>query len=163
MDGRRSLYLLRHADAGDPGAWHGDDDLRPLSDKGVRQAERMGRHLARIGFEPDAILTSPRLRARQTADVVATALGREVAEEPRLADGLSPSIVASLLADAGDPQRAVLVGHDPDFSELLATLTGASEVPMKKGALARLDLRGELAPGAATLRWLLPPELLPRG
>ncbi len=59
------------------------------------------------------------------------------------------------------PVRPVLVGHDPDFSELLALLTDAGEIPMRKGAIARVDLERPLEIGRGVLRWLLPPELIP--
>ena len=157
-----SLHLLRHADAGDPEAWQGDDTARPLSGKGVRQAERLARHLAAVGFEPDAILTSPKIRAVQTAEIVGRALGVEPRTDERLMGAPGLREVAAILADAGSPRRPVLVGHDPEFSEMLAELCGASSVPMKKGALARVDLRGPLAAGTGELRWLLPPDLLPR-
>ena len=65
------LYLLRHAHAGDPADWDGPDDARPLSEKGERQADRLGRYLARLGFAPDAIITSPKVRAARTAEIVA--------------------------------------------------------------------------------------------
>jgi phosphohistidine phosphatase len=161
-EGPISLHLLRHADAGDPGKWQGDDAARPLSEKGVRQAERLGRHLARVGFEPDAILSSPRLRALQTAEIVGKALGVEVTADDRLAGSLDPGSVTALLHDAGSPRRPVLVGHDPDFSELLAGLVGAPDLSMKKGALARVDLAAGIATGGGALRWLLPPDLVPR-
>lgn len=154
------LYLLRHAHAGDPEAWDGPDDRRPLSDKGEKQAERLGRFLAGIGFTPDAIITSPKARAAQTAALVAAQLGTPVTEDARLGGELTISGVEAILRDAGDPGRAVLVGHDPDFSELVATLSGAPEVPMKKGALARIDLPRPLEPGGGILRWLVPPDLL---
>ena len=56
----------------------------------------------------------------------------------------------------------MIVGHDPDFSELLALLVGASEIPMRKGAIARVDLARPIEPAGGMLRWLLPPELIPR-
>jgi phosphohistidine phosphatase len=157
-----SLHLLRHADAGDPEKWQGDDAARPLSEKGVRQAERLGRHLATVGFEPDAILSSPNVRALQTAEIVGRALGVSATVDDRLAGSLDPAGVAALLRDAGEPRRPVIVGHDPDFSELLAELTGAPDLAMKKGALARVDLAEGVRPGSGVLRWLLPPDLLPR-
>jgi phosphohistidine phosphatase len=159
--GKLSLHLLRHADAGDPEAWQGDDAARPLSDKGVRQAEELGRHLALVEFETDAILSSPKLRALQTAQIVGKALGLKPTIDERLAGSLDPRIVASLLEDAGGPARPLIVGHDPDFSELLAELTGAPRMSMKKGAIARLDVRDGLRPGSGVLRWLLPPDLVP--
>jgi phosphohistidine phosphatase len=154
------LYLLRHAHAGDPAAWDGPDDRRPLSDKGVRQAERLGRFLADIGFETDAIITSPMVRATQTAQVVAERLGKPVSEDARLAGGVTLGTLEAVFRAAGDPQRAMIVGHDPDFSELVALLCDGARVPMKKGALARIDVDGPLVPGAGLLRWLVPPDLL---
>lgn len=154
------LYLLRHADAGDPLAWGGPDERRPLSDKGRKQAERLGRFLAAMGFRPDAIITSPKTRAAQTAELVAGQLGLAVGVDDRLGDGLGLAELERLLRDAGDPERTVIVGHDPDFSDLVATLCGTDGVPMRKGALARIDVTRPLEPGGGTLRWLVPPDLL---
>ena len=162
VEGPVSLHLLRHADAGDPEKWQGDDAARPLSEKGVRQAERLGRLLAGAGFEPDAILSSPKIRALQTAEIVGRALGVAVRAEEALAGSLDPGRVAVLLRDAGGPRRPVICGHDPDFSELLAELSGAPNLTMKKGALARIDLAQGVRAGGGVLRWLLPPDLLPR-
>ena len=67
------VYLLRHADAGDPERWAGDDALRPLSEKGELQAERLGSFLAEIGFQPETIISSPKVRALRTAEVVGAA------------------------------------------------------------------------------------------
>lgn len=153
------LHLLRHAHAGDSAEWSGPDAARPLSGKGRRQAERLGAFLASVGFRPDAIVTSPKLRAAQTADVVATALGLTVQTDNRLAIGFGLAELRALL-DELDAARPVLVGHDPDFSDLLSTLCGTSSVPMKKGALARIDMRPPVGAGAGTLRWLIPPDLL---
>jgi phosphohistidine phosphatase len=157
-----NLHLLRHADAGDPETWQGDDAARPLSEKGKRQAERLGRHLARVGFETDAILSSPKLRALETAEIVGRALGIEAKVDDRLGGPLDLRRVAAILRAAGAPGRPVLVGHDPDFSELLARLIGAPNLPMKKGAIARVDVTGGLTAGAGVLRWLLTPELVPK-
>lgn len=154
------LYLLRHAHAGDPSAWDGPDERRPLSEKGEKQADRLGRFLAGIGFQADAIITSPRLRAAQTAKAVAERLGLPVGEDDRLAGEVGIGTLESILRDAGEPVRPVIVGHDPDFTDLVATLCGAARVPMKKGALARIDVDRPLQPGAGTLRWLVPPDLL---
>ena len=154
------LYLLRHAHAGDAGAWEGPDERRPLSDKGEKQADRLGRFLAGIGFEADAIITSPKVRAAQTAKHVAERLGLPVGEDERLAGELSIGTLDAVLRDAGDPARPVVVGHDPDFTELVALLCGAARVPMRKGALARIDVSRPLEPGGGTLRWLVPPDLL---
>jgi phosphohistidine phosphatase len=161
MADRQQLYLLRHADAGDPEAWDGPDAVRPLSAKGRRQSERLGRHLAAAGFKPDVVLTSPKLRAAETAELVAAALETNVTVDERLASGVGLETIDEALRAAGSPDKPVLVGHDPDFSDLLSTLVGA-ETPMKKGALARIDLVDGVRPGGGVLRWLLPPDLLAR-
>ena len=156
------LHFLRHADAGDPEGWAGDDALRPLSQKGELQAERLGSFLAEIGFRPDTIVSSPKLRARQTAELVGDAIGVAVRTDDRLAAGFDPATVDAILADAGSPSRPVLVGHDPDFSQILGWLANADGLTMKKGAFARVDVRGAVADGRGTLRWLVPPDLLDR-
>jgi phosphohistidine phosphatase len=159
-DAAVELYLLRHAHAGDPEGWTGDDAVRPLSTKGEGQADRLGAFLARIEFRPGVIVSSPKLRARQTAEIVASKLGLEVKLDDRLAGGFDASVVDALLADLGNPTRPVLVGHDPDFSELLGWLVGTNRLTMKKGAVARVDVRGPVASGDGALRWLVPPDLL---
>ena len=154
------LYLLRHAHAGDPEGWTGPDAARPLSAKGEQQAERLGRFLAGVGFKPDAIITSPKVRAARTAEIVAAALGVDVREDERLARSVDLVTVEAILFDAGEPEKPVLVGHDPDFSDIVTALCATSHVPMRKGALARIDADRPLAPGAGTLRWIVPPDLL---
>jgi len=154
------IHLLRHAHAGNPEGWSGPDAARPLSAKGEQQAERLGRFLAEVGFEPDAIITSPKLRAARTAEIVAEALGCEVREDERLARDFDLVTVEAILFDAGEPLKPVLVGHDPDFSDLVATLCATDNVPMRKGAFARIDAERPLASGGGTLRWLVAPDLL---
>jgi phosphohistidine phosphatase len=154
------LRLLRHADAGDPERWTRPDAERPLSEKGRRQAERLGRLLAAAKDRPGTFITSPKVRARETAELTAMALGRDVVVDDRLAGGLDLATVERILVDAGRPDKPVLVGHDPDFSELLTELVGV-DLTMKKGAYARIDVDLPLAPGAGDLRYLLPPELTP--
>jgi phosphohistidine phosphatase len=154
------LHLLRHAHAGDPYAWEGPDAERPLSDKGRGQSDRLGRFLAGQGFSPDLLITSPKVRSVETAEIVAKALDASLAVDDRLSSALSLETVEAILTAHGDPDRPVLVGHDPDFSELVAVLCGAAGVPMRKGAFARIEVDRPLQPGAGTLRWLLPPDLL---
>jgi phosphohistidine phosphatase len=157
---RTELYLIRHADAGDPGAWTGSDDVRPLSGKGEKQAKRLGRFLAELGFRPDAVITSPKTRARQTAEIVADALGVEIAIDERLAGGVDVVAIEAILFDAGEPERPVLVGHDPDLSELTSWIAGAGPIALKKGALVRIDTIRPISQASGALRWLVPPDLL---
>jgi phosphohistidine phosphatase len=154
------LYLVRHAHAGDPARWTGDDAQRPLSARGRLQAERLARYLAGLAPDIGVILTSPKVRARETAEPIAAALGLELRVDDRLGGGLTLAGLESVLADAGDPASAMVVGHDPDFSDLVAELCGAPDLPMRKGALARFEAVRPLQPGAATLRWLIPPDAL---
>jgi phosphohistidine phosphatase len=127
------LWLLRHAEAADGEP----DDERPLTDKGMAQAEAAGRALAFLGEDIDACLSSPKRRAVQTAELVCEALGIEVTVEPGLAG--EPFDVREITAGLGN---VLLVGHDPSFSLLLHDLTGA-QARMKKGGLAAIA-KGEL-------------------
>jgi phosphohistidine phosphatase len=127
------LWLLRHAEAaeGIP------DDERPLTERGIRQAEAAGRALEQLGVNVDACLTSPKLRALQTAQHACGPLDVEVTIDPRLAG--EPFDVHDLIAGLGD---VLLVGHDPSFTLTLHDLTGA-QARMKKGGLAGIS-KGEL-------------------
>jgi phosphohistidine phosphatase len=155
------LYLLRHADAGDPNAWPGDDAERPLSAKGKRQALRLGSLLADIGWKPDLILTSPKVRAAETAKIVGRAVDVEPDDEDRLASSVDLSDIGSILAAHPEARRVVLVGHDPDLSAIASTLTGAA-IDLRKCALARIDLQDAApAAGRGALRWLIPPDVVP--
>ena len=154
------LHLLRHAHAGDPAAWEGSDATRPLSEKGLAQAERLGSFLAAIAFKTGAVITSPKLRAAQTAGVVARHLDVAVLEDDHLAGPLDVAALEGLLSRAGDPERPILVGHDPDFSELLASLCGNEHLSMRKGAFAKIEIDRPLKAGEGTLRWLIPPDAL---
>jgi phosphohistidine phosphatase len=127
------LWLLRHAEAADGLP----DDERPLTDRGVRQAEAAGRALARLGANVDACLSSPKLRAMQTAQLACEPLGVSVTAEPALSG--EPFDVRDITAGLGN---VLLVGHDPSFSLTLHDLTGA-QARMKKGGLAGVD-KGEL-------------------
>ncbi|MGB7589222.1 MAG: histidine phosphatase family protein [Solirubrobacterales bacterium] len=123
------IYLLRHGDAED-----GDDDAaRRLTAKGARQAKVAGRALAAIGAEIDACLTSPKVRAVETARLACEALGLEPEGTDELRGGPFDSF--ALAAGRGE---VLLVGHEPDFSNEVARLTGA-KVKLRKGGLAVVD------------------------
>jgi phosphohistidine phosphatase len=129
------IWLLRHGDA----AEGSPDAERPLTEKGREQSRAAGAALKAIGVELDACLTSPKVRAAETARLACEQLGDvEPQLEPKLAGG--PFDAEALAAGLGDD--VLLVGHDPDFSAAVHSLTGA-QVRMKKGGLAGVD-RGEL-------------------
>jgi phosphohistidine phosphatase len=130
------IWLLRHGDAEDGSP----DAERPLTDKGREQARAAGDALKALGVEVDACLTSPKVRAADTARIVCERLdGVEPELEPKLSGG--PFDAQALAAGLGDD--VLLVGHDPDFSMAVHSLTGA-QVRMKKGGLAGVE-KGELA------------------
>jgi phosphohistidine phosphatase len=155
------LFFVRHADAGDPAEWTGDDRDRPLSDEGRRQARQLGSYLKALQLNPDAVITSPKVRAADTAKLVGEALGRDVTTDSRLAGGLEADGLGGLLGDLdAGVGRVILVGHDPDLSSLVSWLGGAP-VELGKGALARVDLPDRsVGPGRGSLRWLLPPDAI---
>ncbi|MGI9183834.1 MAG: SixA phosphatase family protein [Solirubrobacteraceae bacterium] len=127
------LWLLRHGDAADGPP----DDERPLTERGITQAQNAGRALERLGVSLEACLCSPKLRARQTAQYACAPLGLELTVEPRLSG--EPFDVADLTAGLDD---VLLVGHDPSFTLTLYDLTGA-QARMRKGGLAGIQ-KGEL-------------------
>lgn len=127
------LWLLRHAESVDGLP----DDDRPLTEQGARQAQDAGRALERLGVQIDACLSSPKLRALQTAERACAPIGVEVTVEPRLSG--EPFDVADLVAGLDD---VLLVGHDPSFTLTLHDLTGA-QARISKGGLAAVQ-KGEL-------------------
>ena len=159
--GSLSLFLLRHADAGDPAAWIGDDAARPLSKKGRKQARVLGAHLDDLHLGIDAILTSPRVRAADTARIVGKAIGVKPKRDDRLDAGFDPGGLRELLGGLdASTSSVVLVGHDPDFSTIASWLADAP-IALPKGALVRIDLPSrDVAPSSGALRWLLPPDAL---
>ena len=128
------IWLLRHGDADDGSP----DSERPLTEKGREQSRAVGAALKALGVEIDACLTSPKVRAAETARLACEPLGVEPQLEPKLAGG--PFDAEALAAGLGDD--VLLVGHDPDFSMAVHSLTGA-QVRMKKGGLAGIE-KGEL-------------------
>jgi phosphohistidine phosphatase len=127
------LWLLRHAEAVDGTP----DDDRQLSERGIRQADAAGEALERLGVTIDACLSSPKVRAVQTAQLACAPLGVEVTIDRRLAG--EPFDAYDLAAGLGE---VLLVGHDPSFTLTLHDLTGA-QARMRKGGLAGIA-KGEL-------------------
>jgi phosphohistidine phosphatase len=128
------IWLLRHGEAAD-----GSPDAdRPLTERGKEQARAAGAALAALGAPLDTCLTSPKVRAAETAQLACEVLPVEPEEEERLSSGPfdPPELVL------GHGEHVLLVGHDPDFSMAIHTATGA-QVRMKKGGLAGID-KGEL-------------------
>jgi phosphohistidine phosphatase len=153
----KDLYLLRHGIAADSAP--GGDAARPLTAEGIAKMELAARGMRKLGITLDLLLTSPLVRARETAAIV----GRELGIEPWIADPLAPGCDAGRLSMAiesapGAKTRIMAVGHEPDLSQLIEALCGA-RAEMKKGGLARIALLSLEARYGALL-WLLPPAVL---
>ena len=127
------LYLVRHAQAapGEP------DELRPLTREGREQARALGERLRDADARPDAVLTSPLLRARETGGELARAFELEAEQDERLAPGASVEDVRAVVEGRGE--RVVVVGHQPDCSQIAAALTG-SKPAFPPAGLAVLEL-----------------------
>jgi phosphohistidine phosphatase len=127
------LILVRHAEAG-PGE---PDDLRRLTAEGLRQARELGERLAEA--EPDAILSSPLVRARETADAISLATGADVRIEERLAPGATAAGLREAAREAAG-STIVAVGHQPDCGEIATALTGSSRHRFPPAGFLALDL-----------------------
>jgi phosphohistidine phosphatase len=130
------LYIVRHAKAadGDP------DELRPLTREGRATARSVGERLAADGVRPDAVLSSPLLRARETATEIAHAVGVEAESDERLAPGATPDDIRA--AATGRGETVVVVGHQPDFGRAAAALGGGAEPKLPPAGVVVVELEG---------------------
>ena len=138
----RIVWLLRHGDAEPHGSR--DDFARRLTARGERQATGAGRALARLDVQFEAVYSSPRVRALDTALLACAELGCTPLEHESLAGGFDARDAAELLAPHRGAPAVMLVGHEPDLSGLVAALTGA-RIEMKKGGLAAIGSGALLA------------------
>ena len=159
------LFLLRHGlavERGTPGFARDAD--RPLTPQGRRQLHKIAAALERLDLSFDVILSSPFLRARQTAEIIAKEL--KLKKQLVFADELQPGAPAEktihrLAASEARQKTVLLVGHEPDFSELISLLVaGVADAgfALKKGGLAKLEIEKLRAGQCATLAWLLTPK-----
>jgi len=161
------LYLVRHAEAAPRGRDYPDDAARPLTDEGADRFRRAVAGLRAVGVELDLVLTSPFVRARETAELLVAGLR----PKPTLlvVDALMPArkpaeVVAAVTRHAAagrGASRLALVGHEPDLGELAARLLGAKGAfEFKKGAVCRIDVDRAMPNGPGALRWFLTPRVL---
>ena len=128
------LFLVRHAEA-EPGE---PDDLRTLTPHGRRQAQELGERFAKHGIAPDAILSSPLLRARQTAEGIAAGVGLTAEPDERLAPGATADDVRAAVAGRGE--IVVVVGHQPDCGQIAAAIGGGPAPEFPAGGVRELEL-----------------------
>jgi phosphohistidine phosphatase len=155
------LYFLRHADADVPAK---DDDLRPLSQKGIVQAGRVGRFCKVRQIRPDLVLTSPLMRARETAGHFLSEFEKPPPLEiaPFLKGGIKPVMLLIRLKAFEKHSRLMIIGHEPSFSELMATLLGlpnAGALHIRKASLTLIDVEKWRA-GGGRLKFSIPCKLM---
>jgi len=155
------IYFLRHGDAGSRETWKGSDASRPLSDEGAARMEREALTLALLRLPLDRILTSPLVRARQTAEIVARRLNLldALEEDDRLSSGFGTAELSRIVREHRGLTALMLVGHEPDFSSVISACIGGGRVECKKGCLVRVDIE-DPASLEGILVWLLPPRVL---
>lgn len=159
------LYLVRHGDAVDGfGAGVRSDAERYLSDEGREETGWIAELLATLGVEPDLVMSSPLVRARQTAEIVQERIGPEagIAISEHLVHGGSFAGILDDIRQHGEPRRVVLAGHMPSIGELVGWLVWNERhaaVRMRTASVARIDLPDDrIGPGWGDLRWLFPPK-----
>lgn len=154
-------YFLRHGIAVEPEAWSGSDFERPLTREGHARMEYEAKAIAELSLDLDAIVTSPLLRAKQTAEIVAERLGRgtKLVEDPRLGAGFNPERLGAILAAHADAKAIALVGHEPAMSATIGHSIGGAGIELKKAALAGVEFIHP-ASTSGTLFCLIPPKIL---
>jgi phosphohistidine phosphatase len=155
-----NLYFLRHGHAHDRDEWKTqDDELRPLTAEGIaamRQEAIVLRHL-----QPDfsTILTSPLVRARETAEIVQHVFPEvPIVEDELLKPGFKVKALEKLLKEYDGHENLLLVGHEPDFSAVIGEVIGGGRVTMKRGGMARIKLTNKEKP-RGELIWLITPAV----
>jgi phosphohistidine phosphatase len=163
MPGPYELYLIRHGIAEERGDAWPDDSKRPLTAEGTSRLRKSARGLVRLGVAFDVILTSPLVRARETADVVASVYDPRphIVTAESLAPGGTFHALLTDLEKQARRTRIALVGHEPGIGELAARLAGSRHpLEFKKGALCRIDVEAFPPTGSGRLRWLLTPRIM---
>lgn len=150
------LFFLRHGSAQERASSLRDFD-RALTAEGRAELELIARALVLLDVRPDRILSSPLVRARQTAELVAPALNVEVEIADELSGGADLPVFAALAGRYPAADSIMFVGHEPDLSEAAAELIGAGSAALvlKKAGLIRVDVDARLEGGRGRLRWLL--------
>lgn len=157
------LYLIRHGIAAERGEEYPDDSKRPLTSSGMTKLREEARGLNELGVAFNLIITSPLVRTKQTAEIIAGTLKEkpQVVTSDSLAPAGTPAAVVQELARHAKHARVALVGHEPNLGELAGRLIGAkSPIEFKKGAICRIDFDVLPPKGYGQLRWFLPPRVL---
>ena len=160
-----TLYLVRHAVAAERGEAYPNDDLRPLTPQGEGKFRKAVKGLVGLDIPLDVILTSPLVRARQTADILADGLSKSprVVETDALRPGARFDRLTKAVTDCAGCTSIALVGHEPDLGEIAARLVGASTpLSFNKGAVCRIDFDKWPTEQPGRLRWFMTQKILRR-
>lgn len=151
------LYFLRHGDA-EPASAATPDEARRLTERGRRETHAVAEALHRAGLRPEAILTSPLARARETGEILQEVFGVSARADERLGSGCGLGAIQAIMSERAE-QRVLFVGHEPDLSTIVGRLIGSARVQMKKSGFAHAQAE-RIEPGQGILVWLLTPQLL---
>ena len=160
------IYLIRHSNAVDPGTpGFNEDSSRPLTERGRAKMETIASALQGLGVKPDLIVSSPYVRARQTAEILATML--KYKKDLAFCEALVPMGEADeVIGEINEKYHAdelILVGHEPNMSTLIGTLTAGNPdlaITLKKGGVCCLSADDLRTDRSAALEWLLTPKIL---
>ena len=160
------LYLIRHSNAINPGtSGYEDDSQRPLTEKGRDKMQKIASALKRLGVKPDVMISSPYVRAQQTAEILAKVL--KYKKELIFSDTIIPlgkaDDIIGEINEKYNVDELVLVGHEPCFSMLVGTLTAGNPdlaINLKNGGVCCLSADDLRMNRSAVLEWLLPPKTL---
>jgi len=160
------LYVVRHGiavDRADPSLK--SDGERWLTEEGKRRTRQVAEGLKALGVEVDAVITSPLVRARETAEIMADVLGvKKPIETDALAPGVNLNALFRLYDELDQPDSVMIVGHEPDLSEIVSTLVWGDDrgdLDFKKAGVALLEIdRLPIEEGGVALRWFIPPKVL---
>jgi phosphohistidine phosphatase len=168
------LFFLRHAVAYSREEWQGAEADRPLTDDGQREMALVAGGLRALDLRIDLLLTSPFARALQTAEIAAKQIQKQPVQANELAPGATLAGLTRLLAAHADARRVMVVGHEPDFSQIIGELIAGSHpasLVLKKAGCARVDVSrhalqtaadGHPLAGHGELIWLLTARQLTR-
>ena len=160
-----NLYIIRHAIAVDEGAHeYEDDSQRPLTDKGKKKMRQIAKGLRTLGVGFDMILSSPYVRAKETAEILADVFKKKSIEfSGNLVPMGDPDLLIAELNEKYSVDSIALVGHEPQLTHLIGLLVSenaAMELTLKKGGVCSLSFDDLHHARKATLEWLLTPGIL---
>ena len=159
------VFIVRHGKADALPGEYPDDSLRPLTEAGKEEMYQFALIWKKMGIVFDKLVSSPLVRARQTAEMIAKAYGwkNKIAEEDALGYDYSVGNVLSMLNKFHGKKEIALVGHNPDLCELASALlsgSNAAGVDFKKSAIMGINFMGAPYPGSGYLKFYLPPKIL---